>query len=208
MNDETAMEETREELATCQVLASLFLDLPNEQNMAQILGFSDSVKETDGPFGLLVQFAKDNAHRPMSEVLEEVARDRVLLVRGMGLAAIKPPYESVYQDSSQGEAMASLNRFYRDCGFRQLPEVHEAGDQIGVQFAFMASLLERKIDQMESGDVQGAAMTEEQLCRFFADHLGRWADKYADAVIAAAITDYWRAVGLMIKAYSAARTTA
>lgn len=201
MSNDTALEEARDELAACQTLAALFLDLPTEEGVGALLGLPDPDADAEGSYELLARFARDNRNRAVAAVLEDIARDRVLLVRGMGEGAIKPPYESLYSGGSQGEAVAALNRFYGESGFRKQKEARDAADQIGVEFAFAASLLERRISQLDSGDSRGAFETGELLDRFLAEHLGRWAPRYADAVIETASTDYWRGVGLMIKEY-------
>lgn len=187
----------RDERAVYEMLASVFLELPTLEGVERLLSFPGEGAAPETSAAALAQFAAENRDRDKEEVLLDIARERVVVVRG-GIGGIRPPYESLYAQTGQNEMMGSLNRFYAECGFAKADEVKDASDQIGVEYAFLATLLAREIAALEAGEAARAEELDAAVDSFRSQHLSRWAPAYAHSLLEAATTSYWRAVALAI----------
>lgn len=179
-------------------LASVYLTLPTIETVQSLAVLSDVDAEEGTSLAELAAFVREAAEREGEDVLADIARDRVLLVRGAGVGSTTPPYESLWLGRQQNDILGSLNRFFRECGFAKLDEVRDAADQIGVECAFAALLLDRALECLEGDDDAGADKAEATLASFMGQHLARWGADYAQAVVENARTGYWRAVGLLL----------
>ncbi len=193
--DEERMERLREELSVYNMLAAVFLELPTVEGVRALLCSDEAAFDESESAQLLAKFVRENRERKAGDVLQDVARERVLLVRGPDPACITPPYESLYANAKQNEMIGSLNRFYGECGFKKNSDVHDAPDQIGVEFSFIATLLEKELKELEGGDENAADKTDKAIESFRSQHLARWASIYARQMIEAATLSYWQAVG-------------
>lgn len=185
-----------------QSLASVFLVLPDKGTVEALRPLAeDSFGECDGgsSFDVLVAFAREVQDRDAEDVVEDIARERVVLLRGTGMGPLRPPYESLYVNAKQNESMGSLNLFYGECGMEKLADIHDTADYLGVELSFVAELLGRVISQVEAGENDEASRTNDLVDSFMSQHLARWAGTYADAALQNAKTGYWRAVMLMIR---------
>lgn len=187
----------RDERAVYETLASVFLELPTLETVERLLSFPGEGAAPETSAAALAQFAAESRERDREEVLLDIARERVVVVRG-GIGGIRPPYESLYAQTGQNEMMGSLNRFYAERGFAKAEEVKDASDQIGVEYAFLATLLAREIAALEAGEAARADELDAAVESFRSQHLSRWAPAYAHSLLEAATTSYWRAVALVI----------
>lgn len=187
----------RDEHAVYEMLASVFLELPTLETVERLLSFSGEGAAPETSAAVLAQFAAESRERDREEVLLDIARERVVVVRG-GIGGIRPPYESLYAQTGQNEMMGSLNRFYAECGFAKADEVKDASDQIGVEYAFLATLVVREIAALEAGEAAHADELDAAVESFRSQHLSRWAPTYARSLLEAATTSYWRAIALAI----------
>lgn len=187
----------RDERAVYETLASVFLELPTLEAVERLLSFPGEGAAPETSAAALAQFAAESRERDREEVLLDIARERVVVVRG-GIGGIRPPYESLYAQTGQNEMMGSLNRFYAERGFAKADEVKDASDQIGVEYAFLATLLAREIAALEAGEAARADELDAAVESFRSQHLSRWAPAYAHSLLEAATTSYWRAVALAI----------
>lgn len=187
----------RDERAVYETLASVFLELPTLETVERLLSFPGEGAAPETSAAALAQFAAESRERDREEVLLDIARERVVVVRG-GIGGIRPPYESLYAQTGQNEMMGSLNRFYAERGFAKAEEVKDASDQIGVEYAFLATLLAREIAALEAGEAARADELDAAVESFRSQHLSRWAPAYAHSLLEAATTSYWRAVALAI----------
>lgn len=187
----------RDERAVYETLASVFLELPTLETVERLLSFPGEGAAPETSAAALAQFAAESRERDREEVLLDIARERVVVVRG-GIGGIRPPYESLYAQTGQNEMMGSLNRFYAERGFAKAEEVKDASDQIGVEYAFLATLLACEIAALEAGEAARADELDAAVESFRSQHLSRWAPAYAHSLLEAATTSYWRAVALAI----------
>ena len=199
MSEDVRIQRLAERQTMFSALAAVFLELPTEESIKAVLGADYSDAEPDTSAEEMGRFAAQVQGEDAQEVLLDVARERVLLVRGGGLSPVAAPYESLYGNLEQNTAIGSLNRFYSEAGLAKLGSVHDAADQIGVQCAFVSELLEREITQLEQGDEAAADATDALIESFMSQHLARWAGNYAQAVLDNSENHYWRAVALLIQ---------
>lgn len=186
-------------IETYDLLASLFLTLPDEDLVKSIV--AGAFEEGSGSAGLdeIARYGREQASRDPQDVLLDLARDRVRLMRGVNQEGIEPPYESLYVKQQANASIGSLNRFYADFGYRVDENVKDAPDQLGVELAFAKLVLESELEAMERGDDAKAAEYEALHGSFLSQHLGRWASAYAARMAAAAETGFYRGIALLIE---------
>lgn len=189
------LEQTR---ATYDLLSSLFLNLPDQELVNSLL--NGAFEEGTGSAGLdeIARWGDSQRGRDPEEVLLDLSRDRVVLIRGVNKEGIQPPYESLYLGQSENATIGSLNRFYADAGFTLVDDVKDAPDQLGVEIAFAKAVLERELEAIAHGDAEKAAELEALHHRFLGQHLGRWAADYGAKMADAAQTGFYRGIGLLI----------
>lgn len=186
------------ELSLANLLANVFLTLPTREDVERTLAMDPEALDDSESGCALASFIRESRDRDFEEVLLDVARDRAALVRGAGSVPVQPPYESLYAQVERTSMLESLNRFYNESGLHKVEAIHDAPDQIGVEFAFLATLIGRLLDAVEAGDDAAADSERERIDRFCSGHLYRWADLYAESVIEFAKTSYWKAIGYII----------
>ena len=180
------------------LLSSLFLTLPDEKLIDSVFAGSIAPDTDSRGCNEIACFAREQANRDRADVLADVARDRVRLMRGVNSEGIRPPYESLYAGYPAHETIGSLNEFYKSFGLEPSDQIKDASDHIGVEFAFMKLLFERELAATHSGD--GAEADRIRLVResFQSQHLGRWAHAYAEEMAQAAQTGLYRGIAFLI----------
>ncbi len=112
-----------------------------------------------------------------------------------------PPWESVFRSSEHllfEKYTVQVREMYRRFGL-QAPRLNaEPDDHIGLELAFMVHLCSLAIKAIGSG--QSARFEECALAmqEFLNDHLMKWAPEFAQRVIEAAETDYYRGVAYLL----------
>ena len=195
----TNLDNVKAASALFAMLSDVFLRLPTRDGVVSLLATPVEQLRGDDGAEALAEFVAENRDRDAETVLTEMAIDRAALVRGTGAKEVKPPYECLYVGRNQNDVMGSLNRYYAEQGFEKQDGIHDTSDQIGVELAFVAAMLERQSALLEAGEYVEAEAAIEAVSTFRSQHLNRWAGQYADALINHADTGYWRAVGLLLR---------
>jgi len=86
------------------------------------------------------------------------------------------------EDQHWGERTASVYAAYREAGFDLERNVHEMPDHVGVQFSFVAQLIESEMDCRRQGRQNDAVRFRKQKHGFLKDHLARWIPSLAQEV--------------------------
>lgn len=191
-------EHLQETIETYDLLTSLFLTLPDENLVKSIV--AGAFEEGSGSVGLdeIARYGREQADRNPQDVLLELARDRVRLMRGVNQEGIEPPYESLFVGHPANTTIGSLNNFYQQLGYAMNNDVKDAPDQLGVEIAFAKLILELEQEAFARGDEVRAAEFEELYRSFLSQHLGRWSGAYAEKMAAAAQTGFYRGVALLL----------
>lgn len=148
-----------------------------------------------------VRFDSDFIETPIERLVDDLAVEYTTLFAASGGF---PPVESVrlygrFKQEPNHETMS----IYRRNGFELKPGRHEVfADQIGVELLFVAELLERAADAVESGDDKGFRRLEKEIKRFWSQHLGRWARGYGRLVERAAQHSFYRAMGKFLVGFA------
>lgn len=181
------------------LLASMFLTLPDEALVTSIM--AGTFEEGSGSAGLdeIARFGQAQAGRDPQEVLLDLARDRVRLMRGVNQEGIEPPYESLYVGQQANASIGSLNKFYSDLGYAVNDQVKDAPDQLGVELAFAKLVLELELEALERNDLGKAEEFAALHESFLSQHLGRWASAYAVKMADEADTGFYRGIALLIE---------
>lgn len=97
------------------------------------------------------------------------------------------PYESCYSVPEppgplMGPATIAVVSTYAESGFEVSPDFQDAPDHLGVEFRFVAELLDRQAQALEDGDAVSSAKFAELRLRFCREHLSQWVGKLAHRI--------------------------
>jgi putative dimethyl sulfoxide reductase chaperone len=106
-----------------------------------------------------------------------------------------PMWESVWTTEDHllfDDCTAAVETAFAEFGFAIPDPLREPSDHLAYELAFIAALLARAGDHLQSGDSDAARRHLEAAARFIGDHLSKWADACLGAVAARAGTDFYR----------------
>ena len=84
-----------------------------------------------------------------------------------------------------GQILADIAGFYEAFAFR--PRVEDPLDHVAVEAGFIGYLCLKEAHALAHGDEESAEITASARRRFIADHLGHFAEKWADRVSATGV---------------------
>lgn len=176
------------------LLARLFRDPPDERLLA-VIRHPDFVREWPVGRG---QPDVDRGLERLAAALPAVDPDALRhefwhLFGTLGPAAA-PPWQSVYLDREgalMGEETLRVRAFYARFGLEAELAVAVTDDHIAVQLAFVSELSRRAAERLRTGDVAGARDLVAGQRECLAEHLLRWADRFATKVEAAGGTGFY-----------------
>ena len=113
------------------------------------------------------------------------------------------PYEGAYGDGPQlagkSAALADIAGFYAAFGLGPADVRPDMEDHIGAELEFMSALALKEAWALGAGDAEGVEITRHAQVTFLRDHLGRWAETFADDVVAATPLPYYAAAAALLK---------
>lgn len=191
-------EQLEQTIATYDLLASLFLTLPDRELVDSILtGTFEDGSHSEG-LNEIARWGREQQDNDPEKVLLNLSRDRVMLMRGANMEGIQPPYESLYIGQQENTTIGSLNRFYGECGYTKAEDIKDAPDQLGVEIAFAKLILEQELEAITHGNLEKAAELEALHRSFLSQHLARWASAYGAKMAETASTGFYRGIGMLI----------
>jgi TorA maturation chaperone TorD len=189
----------KKRIESCRLFSSVFLTLPDDDFVKHLFVLSTS-DDTESPgMQRIRQYVQKHQLNALANTLQEIAIDRVKLIRGMSKRGSRPPYESLYVNEPSQNVIGSLNQFYAklNCGVSET--LRESGEQIGVELTFVQLLFEHQLKALKSGNVDKVKNYQSIFQNFLWQHLGRWASEYAQEMERYAQTDFYRGVALLLK---------
>ncbi len=95
------------------------------------------------------------------------------------------PHESVVLGEGQfmGELTTSVMDMYREAGFVLDPNEQSIPDHLGVELAFIATLLESEVDCLDRDDEFGAQKFHDLRINFLTNHIAKVLPKLTDYVL-------------------------
>jgi TorA maturation chaperone TorD len=113
-----------------------------------------------------------------------------------------PPYESAYAEAprmaGKSAELADVAGFYAAFGLTPALARPDMEDHIAVELEFMSALALKEAYALAEGDTDGIAVTRAAQLAFLTDHLGRWAEPFAESLRAATPVPYYAtAAGLL-----------
>ena len=171
-----------------KIAAGWFLELPNKNNLLSLLTLSDGVRAESAACKLMENFSEQCTAETLEDLLEEVARDRARLVRGVGPGGLLP-YESQY--TKNADALFSVKEFCSEHDCSQSTNVHESAEQLGMELDMTAFLIARTDALTHKGRKEN--YHNEDWKEFWSNHPGTWIRTYAADMANAANTEYYRA---------------
>jgi TorA maturation chaperone TorD len=115
-----------------------------------------------------------------------------------------PPIESVRLTGRlKQDPYFAVTQTYRRFGFeigKLRFSVFE--DQLGVELAFVAALLERSLAALDSGDADEHRRLEKEVKRFWTVHLGKWVRGFARLVKRASDHSFYREMARLLESFA------
>lgn len=117
-----------------------------------------------------------------------------------------PPYEGAYGPSDpfaagKSAALADIAGFYAAFGLEPAAGQPDVEDHVAAELEFMSVLAVKEAYARAEDDGDGLAVTRETQVRFLTDHLGCWAETFAEGVRAATPVPYFVAVADLLLAW-------
>lgn len=114
------------------------------------------------------------------------------------------PYESCYSVPEppgplMGPATIAVINAYAEAGFAVAPDFQDAPDHLGVEFRFVAELLDREAEAFEDGDVAAAEKFASLSSTFCREHLSQWVGKVADRISASGASAFYSGLSALAK---------
>jgi len=114
------------------------------------------------------------------------------------------PYESCYGVAEppgplMGPATIAVVNAYAEAGFAVSPDFQDAPDHLGVEFRFVAELVDREAQALEDGDAAAAGKFASLCSTFCREHLSQWVGKVADRISASGGSAFYSGFSALAK---------
>lgn len=114
------------------------------------------------------------------------------------------PYESCYSVPEppgplMGPATIAVINAYAEAGFAVAPDFQDAPDHLGVEFRFVAELVDREAQALEEGDAAEAGRFASLRSTFCREHLSQWVGKVADRISAGGVSAFYSGFSVLAK---------
>lgn len=194
-------EDARETLAwripVYRLLSGVFLEEPG-------IGFLDALRQPESLQSLAeagLVFGEDFLAPDSAALAERLATEYTSLFAASGGF---PPIESVRLTGRlKQEPYFAVAQTYGRFGFRVGgTRFFVFEDQLGVELAFVAELLERAQGALDGGDEAAYRRLDKELKRFWTVHLGKWLRGYAGLIRRAAEHSFYREMAKLLEAFA------
>jgi DMSO reductase family type II enzyme chaperone len=112
------------------------------------------------------------------------------------------PYEGAYGDApamaGKGAMLADIAGFYAAFGLSPGGGRADAEDHIAAELEFMAALALKEAWALAQADADGTGIIRAAAKAFLADHLGRWAERFAEACRSATPLAFYGAAAALL----------
>lgn len=116
-----------------------------------------------------------------------------------------PPYEGGYGDAAslagKATSLADVAGFYTAFGLEPSAEQADTEDHIVAELEFMSALALKEAWALGENHAEGLAVTRAAQVAFLTDHLGRWAETFAEELATATPLPYYHAVARVLAAW-------
>jgi TorA maturation chaperone TorD len=148
-----------------------------------------------------LQFDADFVDPPLDQLQDVLACEYATLFTTAGGC---PPVESSRLTGRfQQVPFHEVKAIYQRCGFElQSGKFAVFEDQLGIELSFVAVLLENQAAALESGDMAVAKRLDNEVKRFWATHLGRWARGYATLLARATEHSFYREIARLLRGFA------
>jgi TorA maturation chaperone TorD len=190
---------TRHRLESSCFLSSIFLTLPDEAVVTNLLKFPVDQPQQSPGMQHICGYIKHHELNSMRSILKDLSTDRVKLFRGITKNGPRPPYESLFVNQPPQDIIGGLNQFYAKLNCSVSKDIKESPEQIGVEFSYMKALCEKELEAIEDGLLDQVEKYRGLQQSFLRQHLGRWAGLFAKEMECHAQTDFYRGIALLIQ---------
>lgn len=117
-----------------------------------------------------------------------------------------PPYEGAYgpvQVTGKAAQLADIAGFYRAFDLQPAEWQPDTEDHIGAELEFMAALALKEAWALSQGEAEHLAVTRDAQAAFLTDHLGGWAEAFAERLATTASPAYYKEAAALLSAWLA-----
>lgn len=191
------VDEARARANIYRLLSGAFLEEPTIEYLTAMR--SPQVMAALSEMG--VAFDPDFTAPALEKVQDELACEFAVLFLVAGGC---PAVESVrLLGRYQQQPCFEVRDIYRKAGFKVTGARFSVfDDQLGVELAFIAEMLDRSALALETGDQHGYALITKEIKRFWALHPGKWVRGYATLVERASDYSFYREMAKLLGGFS------
>jgi TorA maturation chaperone TorD len=195
--------EHKNRAATYALLSRLLREEVSAESLRRLRkvreGADDSEAAGEGLILLDRYLSKTESHEEQN-VLDELATDYAGLFLNAGDRPVHP-YESVYSSPERllmQRARVEVRQIYAASGL-VLSGGNEPEDHIALEMEYMNHLCSRTVNASEKGDEESVRAYLKSQRAFLENHLLRWARQFSEDLMRFAATDFYRALGCLIR---------
>lgn len=182
----------REDL--CRFLAACYYQLGPE--FAEEMVFDSMFNAAIRIDPELAGFARQLGERFRAEGIDDLLLDYTRLFLGPN-EAVALPYGSVWLERDRtlmGDSTMAVQALYAQGGFDIDEAFRELPDHVAAELEFLYLLIFRENEARREGNADALKTKAALRKRFLDEHLGRWIEPFAAAVIAGAQSGFYRAL--------------
>ena len=172
---------------------------PGPERCAEIARLADTIVETPLADARIAPALSALAGAARDADSPTVAAEHVFLFERQVHCS---PHEGSYGDAPQlaGKAalLADISGFYMAFGLTPSTGEPEVEDHIVAELEFMSALAVKEAWAIAEGQAEGLGVTRQAQLAFLADHLGRWAATFAEAIEAATPLAYYTTAAALL----------
>jgi TorA maturation chaperone TorD len=197
------IDEMKEELYLYNFLRRLFLKEPAKEFLAEIRQI-ELPADADDSFSeglrVIVEEARVNADR-----LDEWADELGIEYARLFIGPVNPPaipYASFYLSESRSlmtDETIDVRKRYLEAGVAVKELYSTPDDHIGIELEFICDLTRRIIELSAQANQAEASRLLDIRERFLNEHFSKWVPAFADRIIAAAKTDFYKTAAFLLK---------
>ncbi|MDR1183209.1 MAG: molecular chaperone TorD family protein [Coriobacteriales bacterium] len=162
--------------------------------------FANSNQQIVEGLSLLSEWAKDASKQNISEVKDELNREWLRLLVGLGEPAA-PPWAAYYFEKDPvifGAKTLEVRKWYARHGLELKRKYTEPDDHLGLMLQFLSVLIGKETESLEAGETDNAQQLRLEQKEFLNRNLLPWVDHWQNLMSEEARTSFYKGLALLI----------
>jgi len=187
----------------CWFLSDFFLRVPDQTFLSelqkQLAGQQQKIsQEPTSALAGLWQILENGVD---DKLVKRLAIEYTRLFAGLHCdSGPPPPYESLYRgDTLMGETNLAVTESYLQAGYGDIEKDAGPQDHITAELRFIAMLCYSEIKAFDQGDIQAAALIQQQQQDFLDQHILQWVPEYCMRIQKETNERFYTCVAVMTK---------